>query len=180
MMLSAEAERSKAVTTARIANEDAAALNARLRAGEFAQLAAAHATDAAVAELAAHRNSAQQLQEAAAVQHSERVAAQLRRISALTEQLEQRNAQLLQCTSDKAEARKLAAECEQHSAELAQALTAAQTDLQTVVTERDGLQLQLAGAPEGSADSRDAAIKDYVSSRVVPLLQYGCAAACNE
>lgn len=175
MMLSAEAQRSQAVTTARIASEDAAALNARLRASEHAHLAAVHGADAAAAELAAHKASAQQCQEQTTQQHSERVAAHMQRISALTQQLEDRNAHLLQLTADTQVAQESAQENQRLADELSQALKSAQADLQEVTAHRDGLQMELAGAPEGQAIGRDAAVHEYVSSRVVLLLQYGCA-----
>jgi chromosome segregation ATPase len=181
MMLHAEAERSHAVVTSRIASEDLAATAALLHAAERARERALQASDAAAAQLAVHKQSAQLAQEASTQHAHERHAAQTRRIAALSEQLADCNARLCTATAELQTAKAGKEQLKSSTAELASALRSLQGQMDACIAERDGLQMELAGTPQvrgadrsAAVEARDARIRDYVSSRVLPLLQFGC------
>lgn len=177
MMLEAEAARSTATSDLRIAREDLAAAASRTRALELCREEALQRADAAHARVtmleAAHSSdNAQRLRH-----ESERVSMQQRRIEALAEQGERLGAQL--CEAEAARHAADAAEREQatHAAELGAALRAAQSQLDTVTAQRDGLQMELAGTSEvesGGTRARDAHIVEYVDTHLFPLLKRGC------
>ena len=180
MMLVAEAERSRAVTTARISNEDLAALTSRLTAAERAREHATQSADAAAAQLAVHTHTARLAHEQAAQHAGERSAAQASRIETLAEQLSRSSAQVCALTAEAQLARSTERAASTHAAELANALRAAQLEVDGLSAQCDGLQMELSGTSEQcggrreqAVEARDASIKDYVASRVLPLLQYG-------
>ena len=181
MMLSAEAERSHAVTTARIATEDLAASTARLNAAQQAHERALQAADAASAQLTVHKETCRQTADQSMRHAGERANMQSRRIAALTEQLAQSNAQLCSSAAELETAKAAEREANQTISELSTSLKHVQGEVDALTAQRDGLEMEMAGTADGcgckrkaAVEARDAAIKDYVSSRILPLLQYGC------
>jgi len=87
MLLEAERERSRAVTDARIAQGDAAALTSRLHALEGAAEAALERWEASEMALSVLRDASARLREQQTAHFTERATLQDRRICALSEQL---------------------------------------------------------------------------------------------
>jgi chemotaxis protein histidine kinase CheA len=182
MMLEAEAERSRAVTDARIAREDLAVVESRLRVTELSREQAMQSADAAAAQVAAMSANMETSHELAMRHQVERLALQSKRISVLQEQLQHVNARLCEAVAAQHAATEAAQAQATTAAELSHALRTTQTQLECVSAQRDGLQLELTGTNEGSGldraaavAARDAGIKEFLSSRILPLLQYGCA-----
>lgn len=182
MMLDAEAARSRAVTLARIAAEDLAATSSRLRAVETSCEQVTQHADALSLQLTVYTHTSEVSREQAVQHQGELLAMQACRISALSEELEHCGAQICDLTVALQTASEAEQEHAKNAAEMASALRATQTHLDAAVAQRDGLQMELAGTPERcgeervlAIEARDANIKEFMASRVLPLLQNGCA-----
>jgi hypothetical protein len=186
MMLEAESERSRAVTDARIAREDLAVAESRLRITELSREQAMQRADATTAQLAVLSANMETAHEMAMRHQADRLALQSKRISLLTEKVQQLNARVCEAAASQHAAAEAAQAHACTTAELSHALRMAQSQLECVAAQRDGLQLELTGTTEGSGldrgaaiAARDAGIKEFLSSRILPLLQYGYALATS-
>jgi hypothetical protein len=182
MMLDAEAERSRAVTLARIAAEDLVGASTRLSAMEISCEQATQKAQASSLQLSVYMRTSEASREQAVQHQGELLAMQAGRISALFEELERCGAQICDLTVALQTASEAEQEHAKNAAEMASALRATQSHLDSAAAQRDGLQMELAGTPERcgeervlAIEARDANIKEFMASRVLPLLQYRCA-----
>ena len=179
VILSAELERSHAVTSARIANEELATLEMRMTSAQVAQEAALQRADALTVQLAATTSSFEAIHDQAHQHAGERSAASARRIAALSDELQRVHTHVAELTVALHTSTEAESSHASTAAELGSALRSLQTEVDQLVAQRDGLQMELAGTAQRAdagtptLEARDAAIQEFMTSKILPLVQYG-------
>jgi chromosome segregation ATPase len=179
MVLEADKQRQQAVTDARIAMDEVELLSTRLRALERAKEEAVQAAALRGACLALCTSHAAKSTQLSQRQAEETLTAQADRISALHKQLSQALCQVQVMSQEAIAASAPESERVEEIQSLSHALKDLRTQLHCVTSECNSLKMQASSHPTGcdnqpdAVAARDAAIKDYFLSSMLPQLKQG-------